>query len=149
MWLSDSPVASSGVFFCQVSHGKWLFMLQSLVKPTTRHLWSGAFPMLCWEWAGWVVAGEIGVPASPWLAWKLARTPSLIYSLQPRDASWASHCSFSVWNSSLRFKYICLGRMEVLQRKLCWNLHPQAHEVPSAWNMLHGLETHPCKCLLI
>lgn len=143
------------VFFsvCQVSHGKWLLTLPSLVRSTTRHLWSGAFPMLRWEQAGWVMAGEIGVLASPWLTWNPARTPSLTYPLQPWDGGWASRfSSFSVWNSSVcttRFKSICLGRMTVLQRKLCWNLHPKAHEVPSTWNTLHRLETYPCKCLPI
>jgi len=57
---------------------------------------SKAFPILCWEWAGWAMAGEAGVLASPWLAWKPAQTPSLIHPLQPWDAGWASHCSFSV-----------------------------------------------------
>lgn len=104
------------VFFsvCQVSHGKWLLTLPSLVRSTTRHLWSGAFPMLRWEQAGWVMAGEIGVLASPWLTWNPARTPSLTYPLQPWDGGWASRfSSFSVWNSS-----VCTTEVQIhLSRK--------------------------------
>lgn len=102
------------VFFnvCQEKHGKCLFMLQPLVKPTTRHLWSRAFPMLYWEWAGGVMTGEAGVLASPWLAWKPAQTPSLMYPIQPWDAGWVSHCGFGVWNSS-----VCITEVQIALSK--------------------------------
>lgn len=96
-------------------------MLQSLVKPMTRYLWSQTFPMVFWEQASQVMAGEVGVLASPWLSCKLAQIPSLIHPLPLWDAGWASHwvlgSEIRQW-APLRL-HICLGTTKVLQRKLC------------------------------
>ena len=151
---SRTLLLPSLVFFSvsQVNHGKWLSMLQSLVKPTTRYLWARLFPYC----AG---SGQVG----PWLVRLVCWPAPGLPGSQLRHPLWYTPCSPGMlagphtvalvsethWCAPLRLKYVCLGRTKVLQRKLCWNLHPQAHEVPSMWNILHRLDIHPCKCLPI
>lgn len=140
MWLFTPPVAFPRVFFFCISI-KYVLLLQSLVKPMTRYLWSWIFP--CYSGSRQVRSWLVGL-----LCW-LALIPSPVQPLQLWYALWASHWvlvpEIHRWGP-LRFRYLYLGTIKVLQRKVSWNLHPQAQEVLSIWN--NAVQT-PDPCLQV